>query len=114
MKFEIEIKEEDWETLDSNPKVQILLTTKLNPDYKIKTLADILGKKFPVEIIDNNIFETSDKNGYFYGYGYIPFIKEGYVHRSIFRTKTLLMYQIITLYSKRIYSLFHTPKKRIY
>lgn len=102
MKFEFEIKEENWETLDSNPKVQILITSKLNSDYQIKTLVDVIKKKFPVEVIDYYTLETTDKNGYFYGFGYIPIFEKIYVRKFIFRTKDLSEYKLITLYSHTI------------
>ena len=105
MKFEIEIKEENWKQLDSNSDVQILYSDEPNPKLKVQTVANILTAKFPVASLGDGTFETADKNGYFYGYGYVPFIEERHVVKFIFRTKTLFMYQIITMYSKRIDSL---------
>ena len=106
MKFEIEIKEECWKTIEDSfsyiehsfSDIQILSKGKIDTKLSDYDLWKIIIDKFG----------TNEKDGYFYGYGFIPFVEGNFVDHYVFRTKSNTVYRIINLYSNKI---LHSLKK---
>ena len=99
IRIEIEITKQDWYTLDLNSDTQILLSGEMDIDMSAEVVAKLLIKKYPVVQTGTYEFKTEDENGYFYGYGYVPFFKDNSVEKFIFRTKSPVVYHEIMLYS---------------
>ena len=100
MKFEIEIKEEFWKQLDSNPAIQVLsMETSLSDE----TLLKLIQEKFPaVQNFEGTKFELKEGSEYFYGCMYLPILNCNNVSKYLFRTKDPIVYHATKVYSHKI------------
>ena len=101
MKFEIEIKEEDWKQLDSNSAIQILNNkTGLGELTLLRLIHERDGRV--KHNFEGTEFELMEGTEYFYGYMYLPFFEWNIVDKYIFRTKDPKVYRITKMYSDKI------------
>ena len=100
MKFEIEVKEEDWHTLDSNSAIEVLDNKTGLSD---ETLLSFIQAKFPSsQNNEGTEFKLLEETKYFYGNMHLPFLDSNTVNKCLFRTKASKVYHITKMYSHEI------------
>ena len=112
MKFEIEIKEEDWHPIDTNANIQILRLGEMGLDISNEVLGKILAEKYHCVQTRDGKLETEDENGYFYGCNHVAIVCDKVVADVVFRTKDPVMYRMFKLYSLYINGILEKGKSR--
>ena len=112
MKIEIDIKEEDWNPIDTNANIQILRLGEMGLDISNEVLGKLLAEKYSVCQSYTGKLETDDENGYFYGCNHVAIVCDKVVADVVFRTKDPVMYRMLKLYSLYINGILEKGKSR--